>query len=106
LADFQTHLARLIRSSVEVYALSVDSKEDAARTVQRHGLEFHVGWGLDSDEVVSKTGAYRDPEAGYLHPTSFILQDGKVAHATYSSGPLGRLQAEHTIAFIEYARES
>lgn len=87
---------------MKIYALSVDSAKDAAKTVERHGLEFPVAWGLDGEEVVEKTGAYRDAERGHLQATSFILRDGEVMHATYSSGPLGRLQAEHVAAFVEH----
>jgi peroxiredoxin len=105
LADFQEHLDGLEQLGVKVCALSVDEEEDAERTVRRHELGFPVGWGLDVDEVASKTGAYSDDEGGYLHATSFILRDGRVTHATYSSGPLGRLRAEHVIAFVRHASQ-
>lgn len=91
---------------MRVYALSVDTADDAARTVKRHGLSFPVGYGLDLDETVRKTGAYADREKGHLQATSFILRNGAVAHATYSSGPLGRLQAEHAAGFVEYASKA
>lgn len=105
MADFQEHLRRLQAAGAAVYALSVDSEEDAEKTVSRHDLEYPVCWGLDGEEVAAKIGAYRDPEAGHLQATSFILHDGRVMHVTYSSGPLGRLQAEHAIGFIEYAKK-
>jgi peroxiredoxin len=92
----------LTELGVRVYALSVDSRKDAAKTVKRHDLSFPVGYGLDLDEVVRKIGAYADREKGHLQATSFILRDGAVVHATYSSGPLGRLQAEHVAGFVEY----
>ena len=105
MADFQKHLDRLHNLGVETYALSTDTEEDAAKTVDRHKLTFPVGWGLDGEEVTAKTGAYRDPEKGHLQATSFILRDGRVMHASYSSGPLGRLSAEHVAGLVEYIRK-
>lgn len=106
MADFEEHLEDLRDAGADVYALSVDPRDEAAKTVERHGLEYPVGYGLDGDEVVEKTGAYRDEEAGHLQATSFILRDGRVMHATYSSGPLGRLQAENVVGFIQYVETS
>jgi peroxiredoxin len=105
LADFQEHLERFEELDTSVCALSVDGEEEAQKTVSRHRLEYSVCWGLDGEEVAAKTGAYRDTERGHLQATSFILRDGTVMHATYSSGPLGRLQAEHAVGFIEYAEK-
>ena len=106
MADFEEHLGALREIGAAVYALSVDPKDEAQKTVERHGLEYPVGFGLDGDEVVEKTGAYRDEEAGHLQATSFILRDGRVMHATYSSGPLGRLRAENVVGFIRHAESS
>ena len=105
MADFEEHLDALDGLGVKVYALSVDSEKDAGKTVERHDLTFPVGFGLDGEDVATRTGAFRDPEKGHLQATSFILQDGRVVHATYSSGPLGRLQAEHVVGFVEYVQK-
>lgn len=104
MADFEKHFERLSELGVSVYAFSTDSEADATKTVERHKLEYPVGWGLDGAAVGERTGAYVDPEKGHLQATSFILQDGRVMHVTYSSGPLGRLQAEHVVGFVEYVR--
>lgn len=105
MADFQEHLEALDGLGVKVYALSIDSEKDAGKTVKRHELTFPVGFGLDGGDVEGRIGAYRDPEEGHLQATGFILQDGRVMHATYSSGPLGRLQAENVAGFVEYAQK-
>ncbi len=52
-----------------------------------------------------KIGAYFDSENGYFQPANFILRDGKVVQATYSSGPLGRLQAEQVLMLIDHYRK-
>lgn len=102
MADFEEHLGAFNELGATVYALSVDNRENAEKSVERHGLEFPVGFGLDGKAVAEATGAYRDEEGGHLQATSFILRDGRVMHASYSSGPLGRLQAEHAVGFIRY----
>lgn len=105
MADFEDDLERLQELGAAVYALSVDDGDDAEKTVSRHDLSFPVGYGVDAEEVAEKTGAFRDPEKGHLHATSFILRHGTVMHATYSTGPLGRLTADNTAGFIEYAEK-
>ena len=50
--------------------------------------------GLDVRKESEKIGAYLDSENGYFQPANFVLCNGKVLHATYSSGPSGRLQAQ------------
>lgn len=102
MADFEEHLDALDDLGVEVAALSVDSEEDAAATVERLEVEYPVAYGADLEEVAEKTGAYADRERGHLQPASFILKDGRIVHVTYSSGPLGRLRAEKAIALVEY----
>jgi peroxiredoxin len=104
LADFEEHQDAIGDLDAALYALSAESEEEANTTVSKLGLSYPVGFGLDIDEVAEKTGAYRDEEGGYLQATSFILRDGQVMHATYSSGPLGRLSAENAAAFIEHSQ--
>ncbi len=105
MADFQEHLGRLDGLGVKVYALSIDSEKNAGKTVRRHDLTFPVGFGLDGEDVAARIGVYRDPDEGHLQATGFILRDGEVVHATYSSGPLGRLRAENVAGFVEYAQK-
>ncbi len=73
--------------------------------VERHRVGFPVVYGLDVKKEAEKIGAYFDRENGYLQPANFILHNGKVVNATYSSGPLGRLQAEHVLKFVDHYRK-
>ncbi len=86
-------------------ALSVDNEEDARKMVERHKIGFPVVYGLDVRKEAEKTGAYFDSENGYFQPANFILRNGKVVQATYSSGPLGRLQAEQVLMLIDHYRK-
>ncbi len=73
--------------------------------VERHKIGFPVVYGLDVRKEAEKIDAYFDSENGYFQPANFILRDGKVVQATYSSGPLGRLQAEQVLMLIDHYRK-
>ncbi len=86
-------------------ALSVDKEEDARTMVERHKVGFPVVYGLDVRKEAEKIGAYFDSENGYFQPANFILRNGRVFNATYSSGPLGRLQAQHVLMLVDHFRK-
>lgn len=73
--------------------------------VERHTARFSVVYGLDVRKEAEKIGAYFDGENGYFQPANFILRNGKVVQVTYSSGPLGRLQAQHVLMLIDHYRQ-
>jgi len=72
--------------------------------VEKNKIGFPVIYGLDVRKEAEKIGAYFDSEKGYFHPANFIMQKGRVINATYSSGPLGRLQAQHALMLINHYR--
>jgi peroxiredoxin len=86
-------------------ALSVDNEEDARKMVERHKIGFPIVYGLDVRKEAERIGAYFDSEHGYFQPANFILRNGKVVQATYSSGPLGRLQAEQVLMLVDHYRK-
>jgi len=86
-------------------ALSVDKEEDARTMVERHKVGFPVVYGLDVRKEADKIGAYFDSENGYFQPANFILRNGILFNATYSSGPLGRLQAQHVLMLVDHFRK-
>lgn len=101
MADYEDALDDLQDLDVEVVAASVDSREDAAKTVEDLELDFPVAWGLDAGEISRRLGAYAH-EDGYLQPLNVLLRDGEVEQVTYSSGPLGRLQPDEVLQWVEY----
>ncbi len=86
-------------------ALSVDNEEDARKMVERHKIGFPIVYGLDVRKEAERIGAYFDSEHGYFQPANFILRNGKVVQVTYSSGPLGRLQAEQVLMLVDHYRK-
>jgi peroxiredoxin len=106
LADFQGRRAEFDALGAEIVALSADTREDAWATVQRLGLEFRVLYGLDPEATSRTIGCYAGIHEGRPHvqPAGFILgPDGRIAHAVYSSGKLGRLTAEDALTIVKEA---
>ncbi len=73
--------------------------------VEKHKIGFPVIYGLDVRTEAEKIDAYFDSEGGYFQPANFILRNEKVVQATYSSGPLGRLQAQQVLMLVGHYRE-
>ena len=105
LAAFARAKGRLDEVGLKVAALSVDDKAAALALVEKHGLNFPVGYGADADEIAAATGAYVNDSPRYLQSTGFVLDpDGRVITAVYSSGAIGRLVAEDVIGFVRYVK--
>ncbi len=84
-------------------AASVDTLENAQKTLERHKLTFPLAYGLNAKEVSARTGAFFDAEKGYIHATGFVIQpDGKIAGAVYSTGPTGRYTAAECLGLVDY----
>lgn len=105
LAAFARAKEKLDELGIRVVALSVDGKADAAALVEKHRLNFPVGYNIDADKVAASTGAYVNNDPRYLQSTGFVLDPaGKVLTAVYSSGAIGRLVAEDVIGFVRYVK--
>lgn len=106
LAAFQRAADRLAEVGAKVVALSVDHEETTEALVAKHGLEFPVGFDVDAEAVAEATGAFVDPERGFLQSAGFVLDpSGQVAVSVYSSGAIGRLVAEDVVGLIRYLRQ-
>lgn len=105
LAAFARAKGKLDELELRIAALSVDNKADAATLVEKHSLNFPVGYGVNAEKIAVSTGAYVNDSPRYLQSTGFVLDpDGKVITAVYSSGAIGRLVAEDVIGFVRYVK--
>ena len=96
---------KLNELGIKVVALSVDDNAAAASLVEKHRLNFPVGYGVDAETIAASTGAYVNDNPRYFQSTGFVLNpDGKVITAVYSSGAIGRLVAEDVIGFVRYVK--
>lgn len=108
MGDFQSHIGAYDDADVQVVALSVDDEEGAREMMEEVGAGFPLLYGLDVDEMEERIGAYveKGGEREHLQPAQFILKpDGTVALASYSSGPVGRLDAEEALKETREAME-
>ncbi len=105
LAGFARAKAALDELGLKVVALSVDGIADATALVDKHRLNFPVGYGADAEKIAAATGAYVNDSPRYLQSTGFVLDPGgKVITSVYSSGAIGRLVAEDVIGFVRYVK--
>jgi peroxiredoxin len=105
LAAFARAKEKLDELGLKIAALSVDNKADAAMLVDKHHLNFPVGYGADADKIAVSTGAYVNDSPRCLQSTGFVLDpNGKVITAVYSSGAIGRLVADDVIGFVRYVK--
>jgi peroxiredoxin len=96
----------LAEVGAKVVAVSVDDEPTTAALVAKHQLTFPVGHSADAAAVAAATGAFVDPEGGYLQSTGFVLDPaGRVILSVYSSGAIGRLVPDDVVGFIRYVRQ-
>jgi peroxiredoxin len=90
---------------IEVIAASVDSIEKARETVNKIGITYSLGYGLNAEEISRITGAYYEKEKKYLHATGFLLQPKKtIAVACYSTGAIGRFVAKDVLNLVRFLK--
>tara|TARA_R110001606_G_scaffold266107_1_gene415075 strand:+ start:167 stop:484 length:318 start_codon:yes stop_codon:yes gene_type:complete len=103
LVAFEKEAENLRKIGASIYAASVDNEEKAAELAA--DLSYPVGYGLtraDADSI----GAWWEERRSIFHATEFLLgQDGTVMSSTYSSGPIGRMDAQDVVKMINF-RES
>ncbi len=104
MADYQTWLPEFKQLGTAVIAASVDTLEEARKTVDTHKLAFAVGYGLDYQDISRQTGAFVEHERKILQATGFLLKPGLKIHvASYSTGPIGRLTPNDVTSVVRLA---
>ena len=106
LRAFQRALDSLAEVGAKVVALAVDDEATTAELVTKHGLRFPIGHSADAKAISAATGAFVDPERGFLQSTGFVLNpEGRVVVSVYSSGAIGRLVPDDVVGLIRYLRD-
>lgn len=101
LADFQALLKDFEAEQTTVIAGSADPIEKAKELVNKIGIPFPVGYGLNAEEISRVTGAFYEKEKKFLHPTGFLIRpDNKISDACYCSGSMGHLVARDTLHLV------
>lgn len=85
---------------IRVIAASADPQDKAAEVAA--GLGFPVAHGVTA-AIAERIGAWWDPKRGIIQPSEFVLQpDGRVLSSTYSSGPIGRVDAADVLTLVKF----
>lgn len=107
MAAFSRAKAQLDELGIKVVALSVDDRATTAALVEKHRINFPVGYRVDALKIAEATGAYVNDNPRYLQSTGFVLDpNGKVLTAVYSSAAIGRLVVDDVIGFVRYVRST
>jgi peroxiredoxin len=103
LADYQAKMAELKELDISVMGLSVDPLDKAREVVAQSKLEFPLAYGLKVPEDAERIGAWWDDKRPMIQPSEFVLSGSrKIASATYSTGPIGRLRVEDVISLVRF----
>ncbi len=80
--------------------LAAEPEEKAAEVAAQ--ISFPLAYGMTLAQAQS-IGAWWEERRSIVQPSNFVLNEsGKVLSATYSSGPIGRLEAVDAIRFIQF----
>jgi len=96
-------LPQLESEQIKVVAGSVDPIDKAKEIVEKLGITYPIGYGLNLEQVARVTGAYYEKERKIIHATGFLLRPDKtIAVVCYSSGAIGRLVAKDVLNLVKF----
>lgn len=102
MAGYEKLSQEYAEEGISVFAASADGLEHA-REVQEE-LGFPIGYGVGR-ALAESIGAWWDDDRGIIQPAEFVLsRDGKVVSATYSSGPIGRVDAADVLKLVAFLK--
>lgn len=84
----------------------MDPEDKAGEMAAKNDAGFPIGFGVDAVDISSRTGCFYEDGKGFLHASGFILDpEGIIVMGVYSTGPLGRLEAETCLSSIDWYRQ-
>jgi peroxiredoxin len=100
LDGFSEHLEALGKLGAKVIAATTEPLEKAQEMADK--ITFPLAYGVTREQA-DQLGAWWEDRRQIIQPSNFVLNDsGKVLSASYSSGPIGRLEAVDAVRFIEF----
>jgi peroxiredoxin len=100
LAGFEKQRKELEAVGAKVVVASVDPLDKAKEVAAE--VSWPVAYGVTRD-TAGKLGAWWEERRGIVQPAEFIVgRDGKVIASSYSSGPLGRIDAADVVKLINF----
>lgn len=99
LGGYEKNLEALRDLGVSVFAATVDSLAETTKVAQ--SLSFPVAWGVDK-QLGDLLGAFWENRRDHIQPTEFLVnKKGRVLSSTYSTSPLGRMDADETVTLMK-----
>jgi alkyl hydroperoxide reductase subunit AhpC len=75
----------------------VDKAQEVA-----NDLSFPVAYGVTRD-IADQLGSWWEDKRGIIQPSEFLVSaEGKVVTSSYSSGPIGRIDAADVVKMINF----
>ena len=100
MVGFESNKQDLDALGAKVIALSTDPEEKAREVAA--DLSFPVAYGITRDNADS-IGAWWEDRRAIIQPSEFILDsEGRVVTSSYSSGPIGRIDAADVVKIIRF----
>ena len=100
MAGFEKLKPGLDALGVKVVAASIDSLDKAKEVAAE--LSFPVGYGVTRAQA-DQLGSWWEERRSIIQPSEFLVAaDGKVRSATYSSGPIGRVDAADVVKLVNF----
>jgi peroxiredoxin len=100
LGGFSEQLEAFEKSGAKVIAATAEPLEKAREVADK--ISFPVAYGVTRAQA-DQLGSWWEDRRQLIQPSNFVLNgSGKVLSATYSTGPIGRLEAADAIRFIEF----
>ena len=85
---------------VTVVAASVDPLEKAREVAA--SVSFPIAYGV-TRAIADMIGAWWEDRRGIIQPSEFVVDaSGKIRSATYSSGPIGRVDAADVVKLVNF----
>ena len=100
MAGFEKAKQDLEALGAKVVAASIDPLDKAKEVAAE--LSFPVAYGV-TREMADRIGAWWEDRRGIVQPSEFVLgAGGKVMASSYSSGPIGRVEAADVVKLINF----
>ena len=100
MAGFGKERSALDAIGAKVVAASVDVLDKGKEVADEVG--FPIAYGVTREQA-DAIGAWWEDRRGIVQPSEFIVgRDGKVVASSYSSGPLGRIDAPDVVRLINF----
>ncbi len=100
MGGFSEQLEALEKLGAKVIAATTEPLEKAQEVADK--ISFPVAYGVTRAQA-DQLGAWWEDRRQLVQPSNFVLNgSGKVLSATYSTGPIGRLEAIDAVRFIEF----